>query len=235
MSHDPETTFLIQMAAVAVQGVPSDWVSSGPIIGALLNLADLPLCAASDAAAAQTLVALGARLPVASAPESCAQASIGLLVLEAPGEMSLEWQQVLVPGALVVTRSATGPVLDADGSLHVYFEIDAGMALDLCRGGQNDALRAFVEDASRRPGLTDAVARMALVLQGRNTHLLLAVDAAWDSKERLGGQHAATYGVLPDPGKQPAEPLDDPSRVSAGHMVRAARLARRLVFGWKAR
>ncbi len=155
MSHDPETTFLIQMAAVAVQGVPSDWVSSGPIIGALLNLADLPLCAASDAAAARTLVALGARLPVASAPESCAQASIGLLVLDAPGEMSVEWQQVLAPGALVVTRSATGPVLDADGSLHVYFEIDAGMALDLCRGGQNDALRAFVEDASRRPGLTD--------------------------------------------------------------------------------
>lgn len=235
MSHDPETTFLIQMAAVAVQGVPSDWISSGPIIGALLDLAELPLCAAPNDSAARTLTALGARLPVASAAQSSAEASIGMLVLSTPNEMSVEWQRVLAPGALVVTRSAPGPVLDVADSLHVYLEIDAGMSLHLYRGGKNHALRAFLEDASRRPGLTASIARMSLVLQSRNTHLLLASDAALDCKERLGGQDAGTYGALPGPGMQPAEPLDDPSPVAAGHVTRAARLARRLVFGWKER
>jgi hypothetical protein len=178
MSEGIDTDFLIRMAATAIQWMPPDWVPSGPILGPLLDLADLPLCAAPHPDASRALEALGARLPVARAPQDCWPASIGLLVLQDPREFSTEWRQALAPGALVFTRNTQQTVVQEDGALNVLLEFEAGISLDLCEGGHAKALRAFVEDCVRRRDLTAAVIQMALVLQGKHAHLVLATEAA---------------------------------------------------------
>jgi hypothetical protein len=178
MSEDLDCDFLIRMAAIAVQGMPPDWVASGPILGALLALADLPICAAPHPGAARALEALGARLPVALAPEECAPESIDLLVLEDPAEFTPAWRQALAPGALIFARNAQGPVLESEGAVIAFLDFEAGVSLDLRAGCQSRHLRALVEECVRRPDLPAAIVRMAIVLQGRHAHLDLAGRAA---------------------------------------------------------
>jgi hypothetical protein len=178
MPDDIDATFLVRMAATPVHWMPADWVPSGPILGPLLELADLPLCAAPDPDASRALEALGARLPVARTPQECWPASIGFLVLREPGEFSDEWRRVLAPGALVVTRNAEHAVIREDGVVSVLLDLEAGVSLDLCAGGHAKALRAFLENCVHGPQLAAAVVQMALALQGKNAHLMMAAKAA---------------------------------------------------------
>lgn len=174
MSTTPDATVLIGMAGIAVQGMPEDWIHAGPVLGLLLDQADLPLCAAPDPAAARALAALGARLPVASAPEECAPASVGLLALQSPETFAPGWRGVLAPGALVVTRNAQGPVLEEDGALHVHLGIEAGISVDLRAGGHAAAVRGLLEACAGRQDLCAAIEAMSLVLASKHAHLNLA-------------------------------------------------------------
>jgi hypothetical protein len=235
MSEDLESDVLIRMAMVAVQGMPSDWVAAGPILGAVLELADLPICAAPHPDASRALEALGARLPVARNPEERPPLSIGLLVLGDPSEFTPDWVPALAPGAILLTRNAPGPVFEGEGAVNALLDFEAGISLDLCAGGDNPDLRALIEACGRRPALAAAIVRMAAVLQGKHAHLDLAQRAV----PRSDAASAEAEGGVVAP---PVDPPDaDPG--GTGGNAKAARrptpwyvrLKRRIGLGRKPR
>jgi hypothetical protein len=192
MSQSLDAEILIRMTAVAVQGIPRDWVAIGPILGALIDMADLPICAAPDPDAARTLMALGARLAPAPQPEAPPIAGIDLLVLKDRSEFTPEWRPFLAPGALVIVRGCEAPILGEDDALTALLDFEDGISLDLRAGGRNTRLRLLVEALGHRPELSDAIIWMAEILQSKHAHLELAGRASsWIDDQALAGADEA--------------------------------------------
>lgn len=193
---DTDKRFLIRMAMTPVHGIPKEWTGCSPMVAALLDLANNPLCAATDARAARSLVALGGRLPVKRTAKDCLPASIGVLLMEAPIALTPEWAETLADGAVVIVRGTEEPACSEDAAVNCVLDFENGFSIGVRPGGSNDELRQFLATCAQDRALAGAIVQMALVLQSKNAHVALASDAI--------EQRDARIAVLSRPGTKPA-------------------------------
>ena len=193
---DTDKRFLIRMAMTSVHGIPKEWTGCSPMVAALLDLANHPLCAATDARAAHSLVALGGRLPVKRTPMECLPGSVGVLLMDAPMTLTAEWAETLADGAIVIVRGTEEPACTEEDAVNCVLDFEHGFSIGVRPGGSNDELRKFMATCAQDRMLAGAIVQMALVLQSKNAHVALASDAL--------EQRDARIAMLSRPGNESA-------------------------------
>lgn len=208
---DAEKRFFIRMAMTAVHGIPRNWVGCSPLVAALLDLANRPLCAATDAMASRALTAIGARLSVIRSPMDCLPGSVGMLVIDAPMVLTPEWSDTLADGAIVIVRGTEKPACAEEGAINCILDFEYGFSIGLRPGLANDELRQLFVAFGRDKVLADAIVQMALVLQSKNAHVALASDAI----EQRDAQIALLSGHCGKPvsHEEIREPIKDPENL----------------------
>jgi hypothetical protein len=200
---DTDKRFLIRMAMTSVHGIPKDWTGCSPMVAALLDLANHPICAATDARAARCLVALGGRLPVSRTPKECVPGSVGVLLMDAPMALTPEWAETLADGAIVIIRGTEDRACAEQGAVNCVLDFEHGFSIGVRPGGLNEELRQFMATCAQDRMLAGAIVQMALVLQSRNAHVALASDALQ--------QRDARIAMLSRPGTEPAPNHNPPT------------------------
>jgi hypothetical protein len=215
---DTDKRFLIRMAMTSVHGIPKEWIGCSPLVAAMLDLANNPLCAGTNARAARSLVALGGRLPVTQNAKDCMPGSVGMLLMDRPLALMTEWAEKLADGAVVIVRGTEEPACAEEDAVNCVLDFEHGFSIGVRSGGSNDELRQFMVTCAQDRTLADAIVQMALVLQSKNAHVALASDAIEQRDARIAVLIRSS--IEPAPNHEtpaPDEGVQQSKRFANGH------------------